>query len=78
MILFPWDYHHRDRKRKKRKRRTSERFMGGGEFKEKDVNDKEYPPLFKLDIIRDIGLSFPVQIKCHLEVPSIKKLFVIV
>ena len=34
--------------------------MGRGEFKEKDVNDKEYPPLFKLDIIRDVSLSFAV------------------
>jgi hypothetical protein len=40
--------------------------MGGGKFKEKDVNDKEYPPLSKLDVIRDVSLSFAVQIKCDL------------
>ena len=57
------DYHHRGGKEREGERRTSERFMGGGEFKEKDVNDKEYPPLFKLDVIRDVSLSFAVQIK---------------
>ena len=44
--------------------------MGGGEFKEKDVNDKEYPPLFKFDVIRHVSLGFTIQIKCDLQVPS--------
>ena len=52
------DYHQWGEKEEE-KRRTSERFMGG-EFKEKDVNDKEYPPLFKLDVIRDVSLGFAV------------------
>jgi hypothetical protein len=60
------DYHHREGEKKKRKRRTSDRFMGGGEFKKKHVNNKEYPPLFKLDVIRNVSLSFAVQIKCDL------------
>jgi hypothetical protein len=59
MILFPWITTIGERKRKKKDERQSGS-LGGGEFKEKDMNDKEYPPLFKLDVIRDISLSFAV------------------
>lgn len=33
-------------------------------FQQKDVNDKEYPPLFKFDIIWNISLGSAIQLEC--------------
>ena len=32
------------------------------------MNDEEYPPLFQLDIVRNVGLCFAVQFQSHVEV----------
>jgi hypothetical protein len=37
------------------------------EFQQKDVNDKEYPPLFKFNIIWHISLSSAIKFQCILQ-----------
>jgi hypothetical protein len=55
MILFPWITTIGEEKDERQNGSWAEEI-----YKEKDVNMAEYPPLFKLDVIRDISLSFAV------------------
>lgn len=48
----------------KQKKRMSEMSSFTLKFQEKDVNDKEYPPLFKFDIIWHIGFCSAIELQC--------------
>jgi hypothetical protein len=72
MILSPWITNHTGY-REGKKRRTSASGSGSGDFKEKDVNNEEYPPLFQLDVVGNVGLSLAVQVEGHLQVTPDRK-----
>lgn len=59
IILDPWIT--TQGKKEAEEARTSE-MSRRGDFIKKDVNDEEYPPLFKLDVIRHIGFRLTVEV----------------
>lgn len=42
-------------------------------LQDKDVNDKEYPPLFKFDIVRHIGLCSTIELECIFQLSPDKR-----
>ena len=45
------------------------------QFKEEDVNNEEYPPLFQFHVVRDVCLRLAVKIESNMEVSPMESKF---
>jgi len=61
------DYHPGGKRREK-KRQTSDMCSLIRQFKEEDVNNEEYPPLFQFHVVRDVCLRLAIKIESNMEV----------
>jgi hypothetical protein len=50
----------------KQEGKKSEIFLFSGYFTKENLDNENYPPLFELDVMRNVALCFPVKVQSYL------------
>ena len=45
--------------------------LRSGEFKKEDMDNEKYPPLFKFNVVWNVGLCFAIEIKRNLQIAPV-------
>jgi len=58
--------------KRKKEKGESDMLLRSGEFKKEDMDNEKYPPLFKFNVVRNVGLCFAIEIKRNLQIAPLQ------